>query len=295
MKTVDMKAIKLKDFYKEIQVQLQSDYEQEELDVMIRWLFEYYFATNATDFLLNKAITENLQPIYEAIERLKKKEPIQYILGESYFLGKRFVVSRDVLIPRPETEELVQHIYQQHQETPPQKILDIGTGSGCIAISLALRFPKAAVWALDVSSDALAIAQENATMHSVSIKLLHQDILQWQPATHEKWSIMVSNPPYIRLQEQTTMRENVLLYEPHQALFVSDADPLIFYRRIAQLATHHLEEGGYLYFEINQAFGKEMLLMLQEMDFKNIKIYQDLYGNDRFVECQYKSSKFISK
>jgi release factor glutamine methyltransferase len=225
------------------------------------------------------------------LEQLKKEIPIQYILGVTHFYGLEFEVNSAVLIPRPETEELVDWIIQsrnfgtklkaQHSKF---KILDIGTGSGCIAIALAKNLPNAQVFALDVSEKALATAKKNAEKNQVQLTFIHQSILETVDLAQE-FDIIVSNPPYVRELEKLEIKNNVLDNEPHLALFVEDNDALIFYRKIAQLAQKNLNPKGQLYFEINQYLGKETLNLLLEMGFKNSVLRQDIYGNDRMIQC----------
>jgi release factor glutamine methyltransferase len=197
-----------------------------------------------------------------------------------------FEVNPNVLIPRPETEELVDWIIEsQNSELRTQKlkILDIGTGSGCIAISLAKNLPNAEVFALDVSEQALATAQRNAESNQVQIQFIHQSILETEDFEHQ-FDIIVSNPPYVRDLEKQEIKKNVLDNEPHLALFVADNDALLFYRKIAQLAQKNLSPTGQLYFEINQYLGQEMVALLKEMNFQNTELRKDVYGNDRMTK-----------
>jgi release factor glutamine methyltransferase len=221
------------------------------------------------------------------LEQLKKEIPIQYILGVTHFYGLEFEVNSAVLIPRPETEELVDWIVQKSKiknQKSKIKILDIGTGSGCIAIALAKNLPNAQVFALDVSEKALATAKKNAEKNQVQLSFIHQSILETEDLAQE-FDIIVSNPPYVRELEKHEIKNNVLDNEPHLALFVEDNDALIFYRKIAQLAQKNLKSEGQLYFEINQYLGKETLNLLLEMGFKNCELRQDIYGNDRMIQC----------
>ena len=220
------------------------------------------------------------------LEQLKKEIPIQYILGTTHFYGLELEVNPNVLIPRPETEELVDWIIKSQKSevrNKKVKILDIGTGSGCIAISLAKNLPNAEVFALDVSEKALATAQKNAELNQVQVQFICQSILETEDLG-QQFDVIVSNPPYVRHLEKQEIKKNVLDNEPHLALFVADDDALIFYRKIAQLALKNLNQTGQLYFEINQYLGQEMLSLLQEMDFKNSELRQDIYGNDRMTK-----------
>ena len=220
------------------------------------------------------------------LEQLKREIPIQYLLGTTHFYGLEFKVNENVLIPRPETEELVDWIIESQKlevRNKMVKILDIGTGSGCIAISLAKNLPNAEVFALDVSEKALAIAQKNAELNQVQVQFICQSILETEDLG-QQFDVIVSNPPYVRHLEKQEIKKNVLDNEPHLALFVADDDALIYYRKIAQLALKNLSQTGQLYFEINQYLGQEMLDLLQEMDFKNSELRQDIYGNDRMTK-----------
>jgi release factor glutamine methyltransferase len=222
------------------------------------------------------------------LESLKLEIPIQYLLGKTSFYGLDFEVNSDVLIPRPETEELVDWIVQQSKvgnRKAKVKILDIGTGSGCIAISLAKNIPNAQVFALDVSEKALATAKKNAIMNEVNVMFLHQSILETEDLEQE-FDIIVSNPPYVRNLEKEEIKKNVLEYEPHLALFVEDNDALIFYKKIAKLAQKNLSVSGQLFFEINQYLGEEMLSLLRNMNFETIELRKDIYGNDRMISCK---------
>jgi release factor glutamine methyltransferase len=234
------------------------------------------------------AFSESELKIWSSIlEQLKKEIPIQYILGVTHFYGLEFEVNSAVLIPRPETEELVDWIIQKSKiknQKSKLKILDIGTGSGCIAIALAKNLPNAQVFALDVSEQALATAKTNAEKNQVQLAFIHQSILETEDLAQE-FDVIVSNPPYVRELEKQEIKKNVLDNEPHLALFVEDNDALIFYRKIAQLAQKNLNPQGQLYFEINQYLGQEMLDLLQGMGFKNSVLRQDIYGNDRMIQC----------
>ena len=217
-----------------------------------------------------------------AIERLKKHEPIQYILGYSDFCGLRFKVTPATLIPRPETSELVEWIANEANGT--ESILDIGTGSGCIAVSLAHKLPQSEVTAWDISTDALTIATENSKANNCPVEFKPVDILAYQP-NGEQFDIIVSNPPYIKENEKNLMHSNVLDWEPHTALFVPDNDPLLFYRTIAQKGLTMLRNGGRLYFEINRAHGKDTMEMLESLGYTDIELRKDFAENDRMIRA----------
>lgn len=222
------------------------------------------------------------------LSQLKKEVPIQYLLGKTSFYGLDFEVNENVLIPRPETEELVEWIINENSKidkTKKLKILDIGTGSGCIAISLAKNLPNAEVYGVDISKKAIVTAKRNAIRNNVDVTFVFLDILKTD-ALRFNYDIIVSNPPYVRNLEKAEIKKNVLGYEPHLALFVEDNDALIFYRKIATLAKKGLSENGQLFFEINQYLGKEMRDLLETMNFKNIELKKDIYDNDRMISCK---------
>jgi len=225
--------------------------------------------------------------LQKAIAELKINTPIQYIVGETEFYGLKFNVNENVLIPRPETEELIDWILENAKlktQNPKLKILDIGTGSGCIAISLAKNLSNTDVFALDISSEALKIAKKNAQLNKVDIYFSEIDILN-TPDLPEKYNVIVSNPPYVRELEKELMQQNVLAHEPHLALFVKDNNPLLFYDRIAELAKKHLSKNGSLYFEINQYLGNKTVELLKQKGFQNVKLKKDLFGFDRMIKA----------
>ena len=224
------------------------------------------------------------------LKQLKQEIPVQYLLGKTSFYGLEFEVNANVLIPRSETEELVDWILKSQKskvESQKIRILDIGTGSGCIAIALAKNLPNATVFAIDVSENALATAKINAENNSVNVTFINQNILETEDL-QQQFDIIVSNPPYVRHLEKEEIKKNVLDNEPHLALFVEDNDALIFYKKIAELAQKNGSENGQLYFEINQYLGKEMVDLLEKMNFKNIELRKDIYGNDRMIKASVK-------
>jgi len=250
-----------------------------------------------TEFLHNlKRIDVSLHPDFEVsesdlekwntiISELKNEKPIQYITGEAWFYGLRFEVNENTLIPRPETEELVEWIVDGLKiKGKGQRVLDIGTGSGCIPIALKKEIPSAQVSAIDVSEKALEMARKNAINNDVEINFTHQNILETE-SLDEKYDIIVSNPPYVRNLEKQEIKKNVLDFEPHLALFVDDYDALLFYRKIAQLALKSLSPNGKLFFEINQYLGEETVELLTKLGFKNIELRKDFVGNDRMICC----------
>ncbi|MDR3219100.1 MAG: peptide chain release factor N(5)-glutamine methyltransferase [Dysgonamonadaceae bacterium] len=223
--------------------------------------------------------------IREMVADLKNFRPIQYILGETEFYGLRFKVNENVLIPRPETEELVETIYKDYASRETSfSVLDIGTGSGCIAVALAKNLPQASVYAMDIAEKALLVAQENARYNSVKVQFSRFNVLGDFPVDlPEKWDIIVSNPPYITPQEKKTMSKNVLDYEPHQALFTPEEKPLFFYERIADAGLIHLKENGALYFETSSLYGKATAKMLREKGYRSVRLLQDISGKDRVI------------
>ena len=314
--------------------ELSSIYDVGEAESFFYLILEEKQKLKRIDLALNPDLTfsdDEIQLWNSILEQLKKEIPVQYLLEKTSFYGLDFEVNENVLIPRPETEELVDWIIRswrlevrsqklgagswelgagswesevrsQESEVGSQKlgagsqkikILDIGTGSGCIAISLAKNIPEAQVFAIDVSEKALATAQKNATMNQVEVNFINTDILKTNdlealPSSifhlPSQFDIIVSNPPYVRELEKVEIKKNVLDNEPHLALFVEDNDALIFYRKIAELALKNLSPNGQLFFEINQYLGKEMIDLLEKMGFKNIELRKDIYGNDRMIK-----------
>lgn len=306
----------LKEFRSLFNQELSAHYPETEVNSFFFLLIEEKLNLERIDTVLKPdflIIDKKLNDLKICIERLKKEEPIQYILGEASFYGLPFLVDESTLIPRPETEELVEWILKEI-ETKKQdekiKILDIGTGSGCIPISLAINLPNAIVSAIEVSHKALKMAQQNAVLNKVNVAFYKVDILLADdlnlaskakqtaqsntkekvaslrtPGSNIKFDIIVSNPPYVRELEKAEISNNVLQNEPHLALFVSDENPLLFYTKIANLAKQHLSKNGLLFFEINQYLGKETFAMLEQKGFVHIELKKDLFGNDRMIKC----------
>jgi release factor glutamine methyltransferase len=240
------------------------------------------------DFLIDTATVVVLKII---LKRLQKEEPIQYILGKTEFYGLPFLVDKNTLIPRPETEELVEWILSEIQkiqggnQKTPLAILDIGTGTGCIPITLAKNTVNTVITAIDISAAALRVAKKNAVLNSVPVNFIMLNILKTTQLP-QKYNLIVSNPPYVRELEKVEISANVLENEPHLALFVANKNPLVFYDKIADLAKQQLNENGMLFFEINQYLGKETVKMLEEKGFQNIQLKKDLSGNDRMLLCR---------
>ncbi|MDR7128432.1 release factor glutamine methyltransferase [Algoriphagus sp. 4150] len=258
-----------------------TDYDKQEAESIVSWLFEHHLGWRKSD-LLNDADEASFPPkILEDLGRLKTGEPIQYIIGKGPFYGRDFFVSPATLIPRNETEELV-HLIIKENPKAGLKLLDIGTGTGCIPISLALEMNDPEVYAVDISEEALAIARKNGDALGAEVIFSKCDILSELPEVGEL-DILVSNPPYIPEQEKSEMHKNVLDFEPGLALFVSDGDPLIFYRIIAGKGKQLLKRGGKLYFEINEKYGKEVVGLVEDLGFSEVKVLKDLNGKDRIV------------
>lgn len=268
-----------------IKSELQGLYPETEIKSFSYLIIEKLTGFSRTEILINKNTlfsAEQHNVIESFIEKLKKFVPIQYILGETEFYGLPFNVNESVLIPRPETEELVDWIRNENDCYGNLQILDIGTGSGCIAISLKHEFPNAAVDAFDISETALETAQSNANRNRLEVNFSKVDILN-ASGVDKNWDIIVSNPPYVLENEKSQIHPNVLENEPHLALFVPDNDPLLFYREIALFAQNHLTGSGKLYFEINREYGKATVDLLSELGFQDIELRKDISGNDRMV------------
>ena len=291
---------------------LLSIYDLGEAESFFYLILEEKQQLKRIDLALNPDLTfsnAEIQLWNSILEQLQKEIPIQYLLGKTSFYGLDFEVNENVLIPRPETEELVEWIIQsqkvevrsgklemgsgklgeeqsakleREQQIRKINILDIGTGSGCIAIALAKNLPNAEVFAVDVSEKALATAEKNAIINEVNVTFLKKNILETDDL-EQQFDLIVSNPPYVRELEKKEIKKNVLDNEPHLALFVDDNDALVFYRKIAELAQKNLSPKGQLFFEINQYLGKEMMELLEKMNFQNIELRQDIYGNDRMI------------
>lgn len=278
----------LKNYKSEFIKALSSLYDEMEIESFFYIILEQFHNKKRIDLALQPEMEMDALQLLRwetVLSELKKEKPIQYILGETEFYGLRFRVNENTLIPRPETEELVELIISDNQitkNTNSLTILDIGTGSGCIAISLAKNLSNAKVSAIDVSEKALEMAKKNAEINEVNVNFILADVLKLS-TLQEKYDVIVSNPPYVRNLEKHEIKPNVLEFEPHLALFVEDDDALIFYRKIAELALKNVSENGKLYFEINQYLGKETVELLENLGFKNVKLIKDIYENDRMV------------
>lgn len=286
--------MKIKDLRANFINSLSGIYDSEEILSFFYILSEDILNLKRVDIAmrLDQDISVKQIEIFDKVkQRLEKQEPIQYILGQSDFYGMSFKVSPNVLIPRPETEELVDWIIKDQSKKTSLTILDIGTGSGCIAVSLAKNLPKSRVYAIDVSEQALEIAKENAKNNKVEVTFIKEDILKVE-SLFQKFDIIVSNPPYVREIEKQEMKPNVLHNEPSLALFVSDKNPLLFYEKIAILANEKLNNDGMLYFEINQYLSFETKKRIEEIGFTSVEVREDIYGNKRMIRaCVRKKNK----
>ena len=276
--------------YKELWQCLTKVYDEGEAKAIARMTYEVCFGLTLSDLYLGKDTqlsADDHTQLEEIAKRLLHGEPIQYVLGQADFCGRTFLVNEHVLIPRPETEELCQWITSQ-RVCPPVRLLDIGTGSGCIACTLAAALPEAEVTAWDISAEALEVARENAKRNNVHVSFEQVDVLNISLSSllPSPFSIIVSNPPYICNKERASMETNVLEHEPHTALFVPDDDPLLFYRAIAQYGQTALKDGGWLYFEINPLYAQDICDMLCAMHYCCIEIKEDQYGKQRMIRAQ---------
>lgn len=267
---------------------LQEHYPPQEINSFFYWLTQEYLDLSRLQVALagdKQLDAEAIKQFEQATKRLQAFEPIQYIVGKTQFYGLEFQVNPHVLIPRPETEELVDWVLQESSEDKkPLRILDIGTGSGCIAVTLAKHLSQSEVWAMDVSPEALEVARSNARLNQVKVTLLHQNVLELD-RLEGRFDVIVSNPPYVRESERSLMQDNVLQHEPPGALWVRDDNPLIFYEKITSLATVALEPGGKLFFEINEALGAETSHLLTAASFE-WELRKDLFDKDRMLMGQ---------
>ena len=296
--------MRLKDVQNTFHKELDAIYASKEVDAFFYRLIDSFYGVSRMQLALNNHYKiDDANRILDALRLLKKEKPIQYIIGETAFFGLPFKVNEHTLIPRPETEELVDWVLKEDTNRAIN-ILDIGTGSGCIAISLAKNMPKANLYALDISKEALKTARINAELNEVDIEFIEADILKWNQESKIKnqdfffpfgkdvlkrqkgqFDVIVSNPPYIQEKEKPLMKPNVLNNEPHLALFVKDENPLLFYEAITEFAIHNLTENGQLFFEINEYLGRKMIQLLIDNNFKNIELKQDLFKKDRMIKA----------
>ncbi len=279
------------DLFSVFQQQLQPLYPAEEIRSMLFRLFEHHLGWSRADVHLKKAASLN-EPSYkifeDALEQLHRSVPIQYIIGSTQFLGLNLRVTPDVLIPRPETEELASLVIQDHEQTQlaDHSFLDIGTGSGCLALALKDAFRHSGVTAIDNSQAALEIARQNASKNQLFVDFRYVDILRIETSLEFTWfNTIISNPPYIPESDKTQMHANVLDHEPSSALFVPDENPLIFYQAIADFSMKHLKHSGILYVEIHERFGQTCVSLLMKTGFQKIDVMKDMQGNDRFIRA----------
>ncbi|MCA0152757.1 peptide chain release factor N(5)-glutamine methyltransferase [Winogradskyella vincentii] len=285
-----MKALDLKDVFHQ---KLDAIYGKNEVESFFFLSLEHYLNIPRFQLALDPEFTltkDETNLFFKILEALKQQQPIQYILGETEFFGLKFIVNEHVLIPRQETEELVDWIIRDNSKNNEitLNILDIGTGSGCIAIALAKNLPNSNVYALDISSEALKVARDNAKINEVEIQFIQADVLSNSNDNHKlensMFDIIVSNPPYVRISEKGEMKPNVLENEPYLALFVDDDDPLKFYKAITKFANQKLKNGGQLYFEINQYLGEETKQLLIDANYDKIELLEDLNSNLRMLK-----------
>ena len=286
-----MNIKKFRDYFNKT---IKKLYPTSEIDTFLFLLLEEYLNFKRIDIVLKSNFEispEDLILLRSSTKLLEQEIPIQYILGKTEFYGFPFILNEHVLIPRPETEELISSILENVLKTrsfhtnaneKQLKILDIGTGSGCIPISLKKSLPFAEITAIDVSNEALTIAKKNAVLNKVDINLTQQDILN-TTSLNQLYDVIVSNPPYVRESEKKEIKNNVLNNEPHMALFVEDNNPLVFYNKIAELAKNHLTKNGTLFFEINQYLGKETVELIKLKGFNKIQLKKDVFGRDRII------------
>ena len=280
-----------------IKKELAKLYPETEVQGFTRLLFESVCGWDYTAQILNKnerVSDSDFSEIKRIVSRLKEFEPIQYIFGETEFMDLKLKVNRSVLIPRPETEELVNWIIETNTIDSP-RILDIGTGSGCIPLALKSRVRNAKISAVDISVKALEVAQQNATNNNLDVHFFKTDILNWENYSWNFFDVIVSNPPYVREVEKQKMNPNVLNHEPEKALFVTDENPLIFYERIAEFAQKYLVKNGKLFFEINEYLGVETCNLLENKGFADIELRKDINGKNRMISCMKKIQILICK
>jgi release factor glutamine methyltransferase len=273
--------------YQYVLEDIKNHFESEEIPSVAFWLLEHFFGLSKGAVLSDTTLEISvirLQELDHAISRLKKGEPLQYVIGEAYFYGRLFNVGPGVLIPRPETEELVHQILADNKEKRNLRVIDLGTGSGCIPITLQLELPNARVWGVDISEQALAIAQANEQRLQAHVTWLKTDILS-ALLPEGPFDVVVSNPPYVREMEKAFMTPRVLDHEPASALFVPDSSPLLFYEAIARWAIRVITPGGQLYFEINEALGNETVNLCKAVGFQDVVLIKDMQGKDRMIKA----------
>ncbi|MBK5202271.1 MAG: peptide chain release factor N(5)-glutamine methyltransferase [Prolixibacteraceae bacterium] len=276
---------------KYIRNELSDLYSKNETEGLIRYIFEYIKKYSVSDLIIHdrdKLSDKERNMVKKIVSELKSHKPIQYILNETEFYGLPFKVNNNVLIPRPETEELVDWIVKENIDFKGS-VLDVGTGSGCIAVSLKKKLKDSDVYGIDISEKALIVAQSNALLNEVNVSFIKKDILNISNYDSlPKFDIIVSNPPYVTEKEKDKMQDNVLKYEPFSALFVPDDDPLKFYRALADTGQKKLNENGKIFWEINENYGKDCMRLLEKFHFYNIRLRKDIRGKDRMISAEYK-------
>jgi release factor glutamine methyltransferase len=267
-----------------------NDFSKSEINTFFKLLCEDVIGIKPHQIIINaanKVSDSDLNLFFDAINRLKLNEPIQYIIGYSYFFGNKFKLSPSVLIPRPETEELISWIFAHYKPFEKLKILELGTGSGCIAITLAKHFVNSKVFALDISDHALEVARFNSESNNTNVVFFKADILNLD-VFDENYDIIVSNPPYVSESEISKMSPNVIDYEPHLALFVEDSNPLIFYKSIKKIILSNLSPNGHCFLEINESYGDELIQLYEDLSFDSITLKKDIFDKNRMIKIKKK-------
>ena len=283
-----MKTMKQYASYRQLWQALLPCYDEREAQAVVRMMLEERFGLTLTDIVCDgvaRLDASQQAELQGMVAKLEQGEPIQYVMGYAPFYGRHFHVEPGVLIPRPETQQLVEWAVEEIGKSAARSVLDIGTGSGCIAISIALEAPLSEVSAWDISTDALRIARDNAASLHAPVEFRQQDALHAPMEDREKWDLIISNPPYVMEKERKEMADNVLRHEPSLALFVPNDDPLRFYRAIARYGKHALRPGGTLLFEINPLLAEDMLRLLEEESYQHVQLIADAFGKSRFTKA----------
>ena len=288
--SMEIKTNLLREIKRQYLKELETVYDKQEANSLLNILIKHFFGLSRvdqavqTDFRLSES---EILKLHFAVKDLKNEKPVQYITGETEFQGLKLKVTPDVLIPRPETEELIDLIVKENTSRKINSILDIGTGSGCIALSLKKYFPESEVTGIDISENSLKIANENSELNGLQVNFVKADILDSNVKNKfEKFDLIVSNPPYVTEDDKILMKKNVLEFEPHLALFVENNEPLVFYEKIADFSVEKLNPDGQLWFEVNEKYGYEVSGLLKHKGFKNVTVIKDFMGKERFVFCK---------
>ncbi len=287
---MEIKTNLLREIKRQYLKELETVYDKQEANSLLNILIKHFFGLSRvdqavqTDFRLSES---EILKLHFAVKDLKNEKPVQYITGETEFQGLKLKVTPEVLIPRPETEELIDLIVKENTSRKINSILDIGTGSGCIALSLKKYFPESEVTGIDISENSLKIANENSELNGLQVNFVKADILDSNVKNKfEKFDLIVSNPPYVTEDDKILMKKNVLEFEPHLALFVENNEPLVFYEKIADFSVEKLNPDGQLWFEVNEKYGYEVSGLLKHKGFKNVMVIKDFMGKERFVFCK---------